>query len=250
MAPVNIDFAGGLNILLVLLAILLWTAVGQLVRLRGLFFFGALYMHAFSYILSVMNVFRGLFDFFSFIPVIGVLLKDLPDILTLIFNNIGPFEMMGPYASPVYRFFLGALLGISAIDIVLILKRAIGAESLTAKLGLVLISIVLIMCALLITIYQVSDAGCAIIDSLCLLKQGIYIVIIPLAVFASFVANMAAFIFTLVEIFRSSGNMSVGEMLSSNIRSILAAVLIVSVFSVSVILPLIQPASSAAVNLW
>jgi hypothetical protein len=243
-AMINIGAALGLIVTCII--------IGHKSKLLGFLGFSAVFGTGLSYIVSVFRSFQVMFDMFSWIPIIGIFLRDLPDILAIMLNYVGPeIRWAGPMALWVGRALWGALFGIALLDIP---RKFLGEEGWSGasgmrKLFVISMSVMLTIMTLLLICYQLSEGGCAFVDSLCRVREGIYTIIIPVVLVGTFVVNLAAFFITIANAFsRSEGDTT--TMFKESFKDIFSAVMIIGVFSFKVIIPLLSPTGGTIVNVW
>ncbi|MBR9678864.1 MAG: hypothetical protein GON13_01200 [Nanoarchaeota archaeon] len=230
------DISAMINVGAVLVLIISLIMVGATLNVAAPLALGGVFGSALPYIISVMRMFQPLFDLLgNIIPFLGIFIKDLPDILALIVNQIG-FEArsLGIIAFWFGRFMWGVLFGVPFT----ITKRFLDRYENGLQRGIItLFGVFLSICVFMLMLVQLSNIGCGYVDSLCSLQQGMYAASIPLFLIGTFIANIGLFSITLKSAY-DRGGLS-GENLKENAIDIFSTMFIIGVFSFRVWIPAI-----------
>lgn len=169
--------------------------VGRRLKMIGTFTLAVFFGSGLTYIVSILRVFQPLFNIFHFIPFVGIFLRDIPNILSIIVNQVGFDVIQGPFALWFGKAMWGIVFGIN-IDIAIKLLQNV-QSNVSRTVVVILVSFMFLM-TLMLMAYQLSGIGCAFAESLCQINQGIYPALIPIVLMASFLTNIVMFIYPIV----------------------------------------------------
>lgn len=241
------DITSMLNIGAVLVLIVAAIMFGHVTGFLGTFGLGAIFGSGLAYLVTILKFFQPLFGILNFIPVIGIFLKDMPDIIGILVNEFTTGVAGGSYSVWLGRAMWGMVFGIN-IDVARkLLSHDVGAAGKLAIIALV--SFMFLMTFMLMA-YQLSGTGCAFVDSLCQINKGIYPTLIPIILIASFIVNIIMFFYPIVVAFTRGGST---DALKENLKDIAFAVVAVGFMSYRVWIPIaagLTGNQATILNLW
>jgi hypothetical protein len=246
------DFDSAIKVGLALTLIIGFIMFGHLTLAPFLWGLGAFFIFGLPYLTSTLRLFQPLFDLAGAVPVFGIFLRDLPDLLAIIVNEI-PMQVSdwsGPLSNLIGRGMWGASFGL-VIDFGMRLWMVAG--SLPARIAVLGTTLFNLFMVLMLMTYQLADVTSNILPSFEAIKTGIYPIMIPVILIATFFLNIVMFVFPIYMALRKRGGGM--EALKDNARDILFAMLVAGIFSFRVWIPVAAKvfaggAGGTIVNPW
>ncbi len=214
--------------------ILFFSTLGWYFGIPGIVGGGVTFSLGYSAFLWLISTMSPLFGLLAFIPFLGPLLQQIPNMAMVIANvSFTQFSL-------AERFTLGAILGGAVLDLgpLLFGKHFSEADGLT-KIVMGLVSFMFVLMAFLIVVYKISIILGNIFPGYSIITTGIFRIMVPLSIISTGIIDFAAFGITWWRVLATSTDEGVTAKLTSNMKSIIRATFILGIFGIN-ILPLLS----------